>query len=156
VTDTSSEAASILNELIHTCKDGEHGYRSAAQLLDDLNLRRLFESYAQQRAEFAAELQLEVRRLVAEPVDSGHATAALHRTWDEIKAGVAGADEGAIISEREREEDRAVARYREALTAGLPEDLGSIVERQYLQIKEAHDHMCSLEQAYSRNSGFRG
>jgi uncharacterized protein (TIGR02284 family) len=150
VTDSSSETAFTLNELIQTCKDGEHGYQSAALLVDDLNLRHLFQSYAQQRAEFAAELQVEVRRLAADPLESGHATAASDRTWFHIKAGVPGSDEGSIISECERGEDLTVRQYQECLNAGLPGDLRSIVERQYLQVKEAHDHVRSLERAHSR------
>jgi uncharacterized protein (TIGR02284 family) len=152
VADDTSQAASTLNELIQTCKDGEHGFNSAALLVDDLNLRRLFESYAQQRTEFAAELQLEVQRLAADPIQGGHAIAALHRSWIDIKAGVTGRDEGAIISECERGEDYAVQRYLEALDSGLPGDLRMIVERQYLQVKEAHDHVRSLECAHSRHA----
>src|SRR3954469_13686928 len=87
------QIASTLNELIQTSKDGENGFRAAAESVEDTNLRHLLESYAQQRAEFASELQLEVRRLAQDPVDTGHASAALHRGWMEIKAGVAGRDE---------------------------------------------------------------
>ncbi|HEU4681492.1 MAG TPA: PA2169 family four-helix-bundle protein [Gemmatimonadales bacterium] len=151
MTDSASEAAPTLNDLIQTCKDGEHGYQSAALLVDDLNLRHLFQSYAQQRAEFAAELQLEVQRLGSDPVESGHASAALHRAWMGIKEGVAGGDEGSIISECERGEDLAVRQYRDTIDAGLPGDLRSIVERQYLQVKEAHDHVRSLERAHGRH-----
>lgn len=150
--DDTGQAASTLNELIQTCKDGEHGFNSAALLVDDLNLRRLFQSYAQQRTEFAAELQLEVQRLAANPVEGGHAIAALHRGWIDIKASVTGGDEGAIIAECERGEDYAVQQYLEALDSGLPGDLRMIVERQYLQVKEAHDHVCSLERAHSRHA----
>jgi uncharacterized protein (TIGR02284 family) len=152
VTEATGDAASTLNELIQICRDGEHGFQSAALLVDDLNLRHLFQSYAQQRAEFAAELQLEVRRLAEDPVEGGHATAAaLHRSRIDIKAGIAGRDEGAIISECEREEDYAVQSYQEVLDLGLPGDLRSIVERQYLQVKEAHDHVRSLERAHGRH-----
>jgi uncharacterized protein (TIGR02284 family) len=152
VTDSSTETASTLNALIQTCKDGEHGYQSAALLVDDLNLRHLFQSCAQQRAEFAAELQLELQRLGSDPIETGHATAALHRAWMDIKEGVAGRDEGSIISECERGEDLAVRQYQNTLDAALPGDLRSIVERQYLQVKEAYDHVCSLERAHSRHA----
>jgi uncharacterized protein (TIGR02284 family) len=152
VTDSPDKTASTLNELIQTCKDAEHGFQSAALLVDDLNLRHLFESYAQQRAEFAAELQIEVRRLAGDPVEGGHATAALHRSWMDIKSDLSGSDEGAIIAECERGEDQTTREYQGALDSGLPGDVRSIVERQYLQIKEAHDHMCSLERAHSRHA----
>jgi uncharacterized protein (TIGR02284 family) len=146
------ETASTLNQLIQTCKDGEAGFLAAAEGVEDLNLRRLFESYCQQRAEFAAELQLEVRRLAEDPVESGHAMAALHRGWMDIKAGITGRDEGTIISECERGEDIAVRHYEKALDSGLPADLRVMVERQFLLVKEAHDQIRSLERAHSRHA----
>lgn len=145
------ESASTLNQLIQICKDGEAGFLAAAGAVEDLNLRRLFESYSQQRAEFAAELQLEVRRMAEQPVDSGHAMAALHRSWLGIEAGLIGRDEGAIISECERGEDIAVRDYEKALDAALPPDIRVTVERQFLQIKQAHDQIRSLERAHSRH-----
>lgn len=152
IADRVDQAASTLNQLIQTCIDGENGFQAAAAAVDDLNLRRLFESYAQQRAEFAAELQLEVRRLAQNPVDSGHAKAALHRSWSDIKAGITGWDEGAIISECEQGEDEAVRAYENVLESALPSDLRLIVERQCVQVKQAHDQIRSLEGAHRRNS----
>lgn len=150
--ESQDETASTLNQLIQTCKDGENGFQSAAQAVEDPNLKRLFESYWQQRAEFAAELQLEVRRLAEDPVDSGHATAALHRGWMDLKAEVSDRSEGDIIEECERGEDVAVQAYEKALGSDLPRDIRIIVERQFLQVKAAHDQIRSLERAHSRHS----
>jgi uncharacterized protein (TIGR02284 family) len=97
-----------------------------------------------------AELQLEVERLAADPVGSGHPAAALRRGWIDIKAGVTGRDEGAVIADCGRGEDEAVQRYQEALNAGLPADLRMMVDRQFHQVKEAHAHIRSLERAHSR------
>jgi uncharacterized protein (TIGR02284 family) len=146
------DTASTLNQLIQICKDGEAGFLAAAEAVEDLNLRRLFESYSQQRSEFAAELQLEVRRMAEDPAEGGHATAALHRTWLEIKAGLTGQDEGAVISECERGEDIALRAYEKALDSPLPPDIRVIVERQFLQVKQAHDQVRSLERAHDRHA----
>jgi uncharacterized protein (TIGR02284 family) len=143
---------STLNRLIRTCIDGQNGFESAAQNVGDLNLKRLFESYAQQRTEFATELQQELRLVGEEPTDRGHATAALHRGVMEVKAAVSGGDEGAIISECERGEDLAVEAYESALGVSLPDELRRLVERQFLRIKEAHDQIRSLEQAHHRHT----
>jgi uncharacterized protein (TIGR02284 family) len=151
VADTTGRTASTLNELIQSCRDTEHGFQSAALLVDDLNLRRLFQSYAQQRAGFVAELQLEMRRLAGDPVEGSHASAALHRAWVDIKAGVSGRDEGTIISECERSEDGAVKQYQEALESGLPNDLQMVIARQFHEVKQAHDHVRSLERVHSRH-----
>jgi len=149
---STGDIASTLNGLIETCKDGEQGFQSAAEGVKDPNLQRLFQSYSQQRAEFASELQTEVKRLSEDPVDSGHVAGALHRGWLNIKAAVSGKDEGAIISECERGEDVAVRNYREALEKGLPSNIQMIVERQFLEVKQAHDQVRSLEQAHSRSA----
>jgi uncharacterized protein (TIGR02284 family) len=145
------ETGSTLNELIQTCKDGETGFRAAAESVEDSNLRRLFESYVQQRVEFAAELQLEVRRLAEDPVDTGHAAAALHQGWLDIKAGLTGRDEATVIAECERGEDLTTEAYRKALDSDLPSDIRVIVERQFLEVKESHDHIRSLERSHTRN-----
>jgi len=150
--DSVDDVASTLNQLIQTCKDGENGFHAAAAGVDDQNLQQLLESYSQQRSEFAAELQLEVERLAERPATQGHATAALHRSWMDIKSVVTGRDEGAIIAECERGEDMAVQAYEQALGSSLPQDLQALVERQFLKIREAHDQIRSLERAHGRHS----
>jgi uncharacterized protein (TIGR02284 family) len=146
------ETSSTLNQLIQTCKDGEQGFEAAAQAVTDPNLRHLFESYSQQRSEFAAELELEVRRIAKDPAQAGHLAAALHRGWMELKTAVSGRDEGVIIAECERGEDLAVKAYQKALAAPLSNDLRAVVERQFIKIQEAHDQVRSLERVHSRHS----
>jgi uncharacterized protein (TIGR02284 family) len=138
---------STLNNLIETCKDGENGFRTAADGVKNGELKTLFLTYSQQRAQFAAELQAEVRTLGGDPEDTGSVAATLHRGWINIKSTVTGEDEGAIISECERGEDSAVKNYKEALNENLPAGVRSIVERQYAQVKEAHDRIRAMEKA---------
>jgi uncharacterized protein (TIGR02284 family) len=125
---------STLNNLIETCKDGENGFRTAADGVKNSELKTLFLTYSQQRAQFAAELQAEVR---------------LHRGWINIKSTVTGEDEGAVISECERGEDSAAKNYKEALNENLPANLQSIVQQQFTAVKEAHDRIRALEKATS-------
>jgi uncharacterized protein (TIGR02284 family) len=73
----------------------------------------------------------------------------LHRGWINIKSAVTGQDEGAVISECERGEDSAVRNYEDALKENLPADAKSTVQRQFAQVKEAHDRIRSLERASS-------
>lgn len=146
------EVWSTLSQLIQTCKDGEKGFETAAQAVNDPNLRHLFESYSQQRSEFAAVLQLEVQRIAKDPPQEGHLAATLHRGWMDLKAAVSGRDEGAIIAECERGEDLAVKAYETALAAPLPNDLRAVVERQFIKVQEAHDQVRSLERVHSRHS----
>jgi uncharacterized protein (TIGR02284 family) len=137
----------ILNNLIETCKDGENGFRTAAQGVKNGELKTLFNLYSQQRAQFAAELQAEVRNLGGDPEETGSVAASLHRGWINIKSVVTGEDESAIITECERGEDSAVNNYQDALKENLPVNVQAITERQFIQVKEAHDRIRDLERA---------
>lgn len=149
----NADVIGILNDLIQTCKDGDKGFRTAAEGVPNSELATLFTNYADQRASFAAELQAEVRRFGGDPETSGTALGALHRGWIDIKAAVEGKDEGAIISEAERGEDHAVKKYREALEKNLPTAVQTIVENQYIHVRDAHDHVRALEQLHTQKSG---
>jgi uncharacterized protein (TIGR02284 family) len=139
---------STLNDLIETCRDGQQGFQTAAEGVKDGDLKTLFLNYAQQRAQFIAELQKEVRQLGGRAKETGSVAGSLHRGWLNIKAAVTGQDEKAVISEVERGEDTSVASYRDALgKEELPADIRAIVERQFAAVKEAHDRVRAIEQA---------
>ncbi len=146
---TNDDTISTLNGLIEVCKDGENGFRTAAEGVKTADYKTLFSTYAQQRAQFASELQAEVRRLGGDPEKTGSIAASLHRGWINIKSTVTGEDEGAVLAECERGEDSAVSNYQDAMKANLPADVSSVVQRQYAQIKEAHDRVRALRDAHS-------
>jgi uncharacterized protein (TIGR02284 family) len=127
----------LLLELVETCERRENGFRVAAEGVGDPPLRRLLESYAEQRAAFARELKRELSRLgagVARRLD----TASPGRVADAVPLG----DEAAIIAECARDEDAAIRAYREALGSA-----DEVVERQYQQLQDAYDHLHSLEES---------
>ena len=140
----ANTAVSVLNNLIQVNKDGENGYNEAAQGVKSSDLKDLFIRYSQQRSQFAGELQDEVRKIGGDPETSGSLTASLHRGWIDIKSAVTGQDETAILSECERGDDNAVENYQNALKEALPSEVNSVIERQYMQIKEAHDRIKGL------------
>jgi uncharacterized protein (TIGR02284 family) len=150
----NDKVISVLNSLIETCKDGQNGFQTAADGVKRSEFKSLFYQYSQQRAQFAGELQEEVRRRGGDPEQAGSVAATLHRGWMNIKSAVTGEDETAILAEAERGEDTAVASYKDALAdANLPADLRSIVERQYAQVQEAHDRIRNLERASGSTGG---
>ncbi len=144
---STNETISTLNNLIETCKDGENGFRTAAEGVENSELKTLFNTYAQQRAQFAAELQAEVRRLGGDPEKTGSVAASLHRGWINIKSAVTGGSEASVIAECERGEDSAVRNYDDALQQDLPPDVRAVIQRQYAQIKAAHDRVRALRDA---------
>jgi uncharacterized protein (TIGR02284 family) len=140
----NDDVISTLNNLIETCRDGQTGFHSAAEGVMDSKLKSLFGQYSQQRAQFVGELQGEVRRLGGDPQNTGSVAAALHRGWMDIKSAVTGKDEHRILEECERGEDSAVRNYEDALTQNLPPEVMSVVQRQYKDIREAHDRIRNL------------
>ena len=144
---SNEEVISTLNNLIETCRDGQQGFQTAAAAVERGDLKQLFHTYSQQRASFVGQLQDEVRRLGGDPENAGSVAATLHRGWIDLKAAVTGRDDAAILAECERGEDSAVSNYRDALGVDLPANVRSIVERQFGEVKEAHDRVRSLEKA---------
>jgi uncharacterized protein (TIGR02284 family) len=142
--DTNDAVISTLNNLIQTCKDGTDGYREAADAVNSSDLRDIFTRYSQQRAQFSTELQDEVRKLGGEPEKSGSIAASLHRGWINIREALTSSDESAVLTECERGEDVAVDAYRDAMKEALPADILSVIERQYMQVREAHDRIKGL------------
>lgn len=144
----NKESIDALNRLIETCKDGEKGFRTAAEAVKNAEMKALFQGYSEQRKHFASELQQDVRRMGASPEFTGTVAAALHRGWINLKGLMAGMDDAAILSECESGEEVARKAYEEALQKPLPEDSRALVQRQLRQIQEAFERVRSLELAH--------
>jgi uncharacterized protein (TIGR02284 family) len=102
---SNDDVISTLNGLIETCKDGQDGFKEAAEGVERSDLKSLFYEFSQQRAHFAGELQSLVQSLGGDPEKSGSVAGAIHRGWMNIKSAVTGKDEAAILNECERGED---------------------------------------------------
>jgi len=143
----NSEIVAILNDLIETCRDGQEGFRTAAENIRNSEFRRLFNIFAQQRGQFVTELQAEVHRLGGAVKQGGSSPGWLQRGWVNINSAVARGDEGSIVAECQRGEEAAVNNYHEALKADLPLDVQYVVKRQYMDIKDAYDRIRILRRA---------
>ena len=138
----------VLNDLIETLKDGQEGFKQAAEGVSNSQLKSLFRDYSQQRSRFATALQSEAKRHgETDPETSSSATGALHRGWINLKSAITGGDEHAILAECERGEDAAVEQYKKALEDGLTPAAQELVSRQFAEIKAAHDRIKSLRDA---------
>jgi uncharacterized protein (TIGR02284 family) len=138
----------IIDDLIQTLKDGQEGFKQAAEGVSDPKLKLLFGDYSDQRSRFATVLQSEARRQgETEPETSSSATGALHRGWINLKSAITGGNEHAILAECERGEDSAVEEYKKALDDGLSPAARELVSLQFPEIKAAHDRIKSLRDA---------
>lgn len=136
-TDTK-ETVETLNELIETCKDGENGFKQAADKAKEASLKSLFLKYSVQRAAYAQELQSAVSLLGEQPEKTEHAAAKLHRGWMGLKQALTSDEDKALIDECEAGEDAAMKAYRTAQGKTLPATLDTLIRTQFAGVSEAH------------------
>ena len=140
----NDKAISVLNNLIETAKDGEKGFKSAAEGLKSPSVKAKFLEYSRERGQMASELQAEVRRLGGDPDKSGSMSGSLHRGWLDLKAALTGHDDHAVVAEAERGEDVAKSVYENALKENLPSSAQTLVQQQSVKIRRAHDDVRAI------------
>ncbi|MER2999567.1 ferritin-like domain-containing protein [Pontibacter populi] len=140
----NKEVFSTVHHLIERCKDGAKGYKTAAEDVDDRDLKELFMKYAVQRDSMITELQNELHKMGKTDDESSSLEGTVHRIWIDIKSAISSKDRKRILEECERGEDYAVKAFEEARQANLPGTLKQIVEQQYMDVKHAHDHIRAL------------
>ena len=154
---SNDDTISTLNGLIETCRDGQNGFKTAAEGIERSDLKTVFYEFSQQRAEFVGVLQELVRSLGGDPESTGSLSAAVHRGWIDIKSLVTGKDEEAILNECERGEDYAKEAYVAATQTALPANIADVVAQQSHAILAAHNRIKSLrntESAKTAKPGF--
>lgn len=120
----------IVEKLIETCRDGQAGYRDAAEHTQNPELKDFFHRQSLERAKFAGELENVVRSLgESDPDRSPSVANKLHRAWFDLKTKFGGGD-ASVLESVEAGEDNAKKHYQEALDENLPADLQAIVQRQ--------------------------
>lgn len=133
------EVIETLNDLLENSRDGELGFREAAEHTKTPSLSAIFGRRADTCRQAAAELQEEIERLGGKVDEGGTVTGAAHRVWVHIRGLFGGASDETMLNECERGEDAAVARYRKALKQNLPHDIHALVQRQFEGAQRNHD-----------------
>jgi uncharacterized protein (TIGR02284 family) len=141
---SNRDVISALNDLIETCRDGEEGFRHAGRRVRDRKIRSLFGDYARQSAEFATELEEEVRRLGGDPGEHSVFDGLAQPGWITIARKLTGEDETAILAECDCGVDALERSYAGALERELPGAVRSLVERQHRQVREVSDRVHAL------------
>lgn len=133
-----------LGELIDINRDGEEVYRLCARRASEASVRRLFLVRARQCADAAQELRRLVRQLGGGAGQGGGSTAPMQRARTEPQAAHA-RDDDALLEECERDEDRALEIYRNALDdQHLPDFVRQVVLRQFEGVMDSRDRIRGL------------
>jgi uncharacterized protein (TIGR02284 family) len=138
------EVVAALNELLENARDGELGFREAAEHTKTPHLSALFGRRAQAYREAAAELQERIEQLGGQVEQGGSVGGAAHRAWVHIRGLFGGASDDTMLTECERGEDEALARYQKALKQNLPVEIHAMVQRQFEWAQRNHDMLKSL------------
>ena len=148
----STNFAASLESLIAVCKDGEQGFRLAAEEADSTYLKDLFLEYSLQRQRFAAELERDAQTLGEQhPRVQSTAAGAAHRAWMKVRDAITPRDDHKLLAECERGEDIAVHEYRAALEDEMfPASTKDLVSRQYAEICACHARIRELRDEEGR------
>jgi uncharacterized protein (TIGR02284 family) len=137
-----------LKNLLQLCRDGQNGFREAAERITDPEVRAFFHEQSLERGRFVGELENELHRLGEKDVDtSGSVGGAVHRAWIDLKSALGGG-EHAILAEAERGEDAAKEAYRKAIESkNLSQEILPTITRQYEAVQRAHDRVKAYRDA---------
>lgn len=139
----------VLHHLIDLCRDGERGFRAAADHVIDPTLKSLFTDLAAQRMRFAEALLPHLQRLGGPPDAEGTNAGMFHRQWMVLTGFVPGRHDHHIVGEAERGEHVALDAYEEALNGMLPPTVTELVESQREAILKAKERIRSFDMGYS-------
>jgi len=141
-----SDVVDIVRDLIDTCRDGEKGFKDAAEHAKRPDFKSMFLQVSNERAGFARELQSELVKIAPEKSDKkadGHVVGALHRAWIDTKTAL-GAGDQAILDWLEQGEDYAKGKYEKALNSPLPAGVLALVRRQAQTVFATHDRVKAM------------
>lgn len=139
-------AIKTLNDLIETTLDSAHGYRNAAEGVDNPEFKTLFTERAGKREELSRRLQEEVRSFGGEPEDDQSLLGRIHNKFAELRGDLMGRDDKGVIDEVERGEDVIKAQFENAARdTELPEPIRQRVMEEYTEIKADHDTISALK-----------
>ncbi|MFW5940224.1 MAG: ferritin-like domain-containing protein [Chloroflexota bacterium] len=142
------QAVATLNRLARLCIASEKGFNVAAENVKNRGLKVMFKTYAQERSQYAGQLQAAVESLGGEPAQGGGPLAAIHRGWINIKAAMTigqPATEAVVLSEVVRGESVAVRTYEDAMERAMPNDLRPDIAAQHERIQEVHGRVQELQ-----------
>ncbi len=138
------EVIETLNNLAIVSRDGEQGFRTAAEQAQDPQLKTVFQTAAQRCAAGARELESEISELGGQPSGSTSILGAFYRFWANLRSLIAARSDKAILEEMEQGEDAAKSAYESAIAKPLPSRVQAIIDRQYRGVKANHDRVRDL------------
>lgn len=151
---SDKQVQDALGRLYGILEAGEKGYATAASSAHRRGVKRLYKSYAQQRANHKQEILDEIQRLGGDFNPGSSLPGMIHRGRVAIFATMTIEDdkrEKVILKEVALGERYAVKTYQETLALELPAETRQLVERQYEEVRKVVNqvHLLRGEQGQS-------
>ena len=132
----------IVEPLTRICEERASSFNAAAKAVRSADLKLLFRQCAEQRAQFARDLQ---RGSVDFSANHSANRATAHDGWMPIRQVSCTRDEDAILADCERAERAALAAYLETLeTSGIPDSVREVVTDQCIELMAVRDRIRDL------------
>ncbi|MCU1386785.1 MAG: hypothetical protein JWL72_123 [Ilumatobacteraceae bacterium] len=135
------------SDLIETLKNGEEGFRKAAEKLADgqrADLSNEFMSFSQQRSRFSAELAEMAKSYGDHVPERSTVPGAMHRGWMAVKDALTGDSPEAVLKAAVTGEDHAVMEFEDAMKADISDGLRAVVSRQLADVTSTRDRVKML------------
>ena len=145
-----SDDKKVAKDLVETLKDGEKGFASASEKLQDGDHREwatMLQRLSEQRAGFRSEIVALGHDYGDDVDEGGSAAAALHRGWISLKDAVTGDDAGGVLGAAVTGEDHTVSEYEKALEQDLSDGFREVVTRQHAAVVAARADVKALHLA---------
>ena len=149
----NNDALKAINSLVETCRDGEKGFKTAAESVDNPQLKTELTRFAQQRAGFRSELESCMKQIGGAPEETTsvggvamEAAGAVHRGWINIKSAITGHDNKAILNECENGDAAALKAYENVMSSSeIPMDVKNVIQKQHDEIEATKTAIASLK-----------
>jgi uncharacterized protein (TIGR02284 family) len=138
------ETIRALNRLIVSCRGAEAFCIASAQSRGALQLRSVLRHRGEEWGRYGDELQALVLMLGGEPAIGNPALSWLRRIWLAGKALLLGSSEALVLEEWQREQQRVLNRYEDALRGYLARRILRTVHTQSARIQQRLEQIESL------------
>ena len=144
----NEKTIAVLNTLITINNDRIEGYETAAEDIEDQDLKTLFAAFSSTSKTCKQHLTDEVNRLGGTAAEGTLTAGKLHRVWMDVKAAITGKDRKAILGSCEYGEEFAKDTYEKALendTENLTAEQQTMIKAQHTLLNADHDKIKSMQ-----------
>ena len=144
----TSNAGSVLNQLLTRNYDAEKGYEQVASKMKDQDLKVFCENNHSERYRFGHEIKQIEKDYGVEPDKGSSVLADAHRAWLNLRDSFTGSDNESVIKEAKRGEDYAIEDYEKAMESdALKPQHKTVLSNHLKAIKSSREQLEKMEAA---------